>query len=1214
MWKYQQPDFASFLLGELQKQQQGSIFCDTLLQTEGVCVPAHSCVLAALSPIFSAVLSTSPAPPAGKNRLLSLKAVGSHALLKLVGFVYTGEMKIESQSEHEDVMAAAHKLGLRNLIGKKRVWVERRVEDVGRYQKEAGVQTEENVKVKKSVSVPLPLGGQSSTFYNANNSGAPVSPMLDLSFDKHSPTRKLNVTVPSLTDTTEASISNQHKTNAKQRCKIRDGKLKSPTLQLNQMKLLNVEGTEPIRDGVMERSRNVSGKDFRKLLEDVTLQKNANAEQKETKVDQFNIKVKLRRRGTCWDSRLLVSVEGESESDEVKEFGPSALGCPSGVLLGQSLGTLTPPMDLPVLPSISSTGLSSDKQCLHPPNHSSVSALLDLPTLSSSAPQAEESDEQIAMLLEDMFMMGLNILPLMPLDRNLDEHQLNQLDPLQEQTGGTESSALNSSCFLQGFEPENRESGFSETATSVRFKRQRRGELEYSSFQKQERLQTLEPSTQSAGQGLHASLSHINKDTNLKTVPGDSVAPLVEDLLLTTKATPDPECHLSETDEMSDFDVTTAGFKLRCLSPLDDSDVPAQEPSGPSQHKTTNDLHAEQTNIIPELPKQRRTRRRKATQRLRRNATRKCQKLPNESQAQSRLSKNKSDYMVVETNYENIKPTTSNSRGADTQMTSNANQKTVTGVKRRREMSLPVCKKMTRSATSKQCEHEDDVPKAQVTMGPVKRGRGRPPKKRKIMQTCNDVNKLEKPSTSMPACLNQGDCEVYTIKTANVLKEVDKQESNTQKKNSTEIGKADVNSNFELTKQNSTKKIPSITDQVFHQTCPSDSSLPIGQRLTSNTQDGDSESNFGENEMGIFVLINDKDDKEKMDATDNQVRLQMSHSNMPDTVKCSVKENERPAIKKNSRNQCDFQNEMEKNIRDQPTKLYVNPLESEDIMIILMDGDVNHAMSPTETDNTAITNEPTVMERNNQKTIVHTSVCKNSNGTEAGNLENINLEAAVFNELSSVVTRHRDEDFQTCDDNYLEYNENLGRCKVVQLVKETIEDEETEGQRTNDEIVMENAVKDGRESCVIGVEGDKYTPEMINTQTLLEEEDLSTVHIANAKTTGDSPNSESSARVISRNASSVRTHDEVSNRSNSHISEDHSTVQTTLASSVLKDDNYLDEEEIEVDVLDDPEDASLLPFAAGQIITLPIENLQDQDVEMSVTEEEEVDVTGEETD
>lgn len=54
---------------------------------------------------------------------------------------------------------------------------------------------------------------------------------------------------------------------------------------------------------------------------------------------------------------------------------------------------------------------------------------------------------------------------------------------------------------------------------------------------------------------------------------------------------------------------------------------------------------------------------------------------------------------------------------------------------------------------------------------------------------------------------------------------------------------------------------------------------------------------------------------------------------------------------------------------------------------------------------------------------------------------------------------------------------------------------------------------------------------------------------------------------------------------------------------------------IEVDVLEDFTNSLLLPLAAAPTITLPIENLQDQDVEMDVTEEEEeVDVTGEDTD
>lgn len=36
MWRYQKPGFQALLLAELQRQQQGRQFCDTLLKTEGV--------------------------------------------------------------------------------------------------------------------------------------------------------------------------------------------------------------------------------------------------------------------------------------------------------------------------------------------------------------------------------------------------------------------------------------------------------------------------------------------------------------------------------------------------------------------------------------------------------------------------------------------------------------------------------------------------------------------------------------------------------------------------------------------------------------------------------------------------------------------------------------------------------------------------------------------------------------------------------------------------------------------------------------------------------------------------------------------------------------------------------------------------------------------------------------------------------------------------
>jgi len=305
-----------------------------LLISSGVCVPAHSCVLAALSPIFSRILSTSSAPHAGQNRLLSLEAVGSHALLKLVGFLYSGEMEIESRSEHEEVMAAAHRLGLRNLFAKKRVWVDRGVVDVGSCCKETGVRTEDSVKSQESEIVSEPLKIQSSTasVTSVQPCGllGPDLPPSQIS-EEISPTRGLNLngnaSVPSLADMTEASISDHHKTKAKRKWKIakRESQLKKITRQQNQIKLLNVEGNKSNQIGVVEKRRNVSGKDFQKLLEVDNGQKNTTTEQKEAKLDQLKVKIKLSRRsGACWESNLLVSVQGESEKkpDEAKECGP----------------------------------------------------------------------------------------------------------------------------------------------------------------------------------------------------------------------------------------------------------------------------------------------------------------------------------------------------------------------------------------------------------------------------------------------------------------------------------------------------------------------------------------------------------------------------------------------------------------------------------------------------------------------------------------------------------------------------------------------------------------------------------------------------------------------------------------------------------------------------------------------------------------------------
>lgn len=70
----------------------------------------------------------------------------------------------------------------------------------------------------------------------------------------------------------------------------------------------------------------------------------------------------------------------------------------------------------------------------------------------------------------------------------------------------------------------------------------------------------------------------------------------------------------------------------------------------------------------------------------------------------------------------------------------------------------------------------------------------------------------------------------------------------------------------------------------------------------------------------------------------------------------------------------------------------------------------------------------------------------------------------------------------------------------------------------------------------------------------------------------------------------------------------------SMVLSVGADSESKDEEDIEVDVLG--ESVEEFPFgllAAGQVVTLTIEGLLDQGDELDTSEEEEVDVTGGET-
>lgn len=110
-----------------------------------ISVPAHSCVLSAISPHIASALSSTPSPPPGQSRLLEFQALGACTLLRVVGLMYSGEMVGEGETEKQEAVSAAAKLGIHGLVevatknGENSQWVE------------VGVQTEPLEKEKGQV-------------------------------------------------------------------------------------------------------------------------------------------------------------------------------------------------------------------------------------------------------------------------------------------------------------------------------------------------------------------------------------------------------------------------------------------------------------------------------------------------------------------------------------------------------------------------------------------------------------------------------------------------------------------------------------------------------------------------------------------------------------------------------------------------------------------------------------------------------------------------------------------------------------------------------------------------------------------------------------------------------------------------------------------------------------------------------------------------------
>lgn len=549
-----------------------------------------------------------------------------------------------------------------------------------------------------------------------------------------------------------------------------------------------------------------------------------------------------------------------------------------------------------------------------------------------------------------------------------------------------------------------------------------------------------------------------------------------------------------------------------------------------------------------EHPKQRKTRRRRlATQKPEVNGD---ANLENQNQVQPRISK-----CDVDPHHEDVKPSTSNARRVSARIT-NANRKAMAGVKRKKETSSPISKEMPPLNTDSE-KHEDVLPKPKYTgivkhgrgrqkyTGIVKRGRGRPPRSQitAVADLCHSADKF--PTSG------QDGCEVEKTKTDSEIEQGNGQKPNTQQeKDSTEMEEADVNSNFAQTTLNSHLKYagqakgPNIIGQIFHQTLPSveslacRSSLNIDQPLTSSLRDtsfslqkfqgGKSEDEnsklmmnsseviykgiCGKNKAETSVLINKNED---MEVSDKQVGSLLSCGDVLDNVKCSLKDRE---TEENSSRQAsvlqnsDSQNEMGKDILDQMTEISVPLTAEEDILKeIMMPAD--HAKSPTEKDCDVSTIELTVMEG------IEINYCTNPASTPAEDLrDEQNLEDTVSNECSFEATSNMDKDIQaaygvntqdvSCVADCLEKDEDLSWNKEVQMIEETIEEEEAEVLGVN-ELVEENALPSSDDRCWettnawddnddMNEEGDQYRAGKIDEQTLLEKDESSEGHIASA--------------------------------------------------------------------------------------------------------------------
>ncbi|XP_072318693.1 uncharacterized protein [Eucyclogobius newberryi] len=480
MLRYWLPDYEKKLIAELQKQQHSAQFCDTLLQAEGISIPTHSSVLAALSLHLSQRLLASPAPPAGQKRRVQLPALKPQTLIKLVGLLYSGELEVSSVLEQRDVLAAAHLFGLLDLVEGEKVEIrndQNVCKDCRRVQIEkrdariqvtprsfcvsVGTQTnteesyqtmEDSQHHETTTSSPFP---QSCNSFETNTSDNSTS----TTFTENSKAYSEGESVLELSTNTTVSLSCPSENITLQLSPIEDSsfsKLQEGEAQQIQLKT-SVSGSpvaEVEEDGQRKMSEdkkkhnqeNRQGPVFvgkRQVCKAAS--KSLEKMQAMIETTQISIKVKLRRRrrtkGEIWE---VVNMQHPESPAVVTSLTSDNCKKPQADLTADESSPSSDQASVSEPISSSPKPHTSDSLC------ESTSASSGDPVPLQPPRAVEETDEQIEKLLEDI-MIGLNIL------QKVNKGNDKSRDLNQSHEGGSRIKDKASYCVCyEGYGEQNR--------------------------------------------------------------------------------------------------------------------------------------------------------------------------------------------------------------------------------------------------------------------------------------------------------------------------------------------------------------------------------------------------------------------------------------------------------------------------------------------------------------------------------------------------------------------------------------------------------------------------------------------------------------------------------------------------------------------------------------------------------------------------------------